>query len=550
MSSFFIFNRITSNEGNDELDTIKKIDDNKENYSFTLLEDFDVPTYVKSEDMLFLSKIEEQTYIDVKEKNSIYLNKSGDLKVTLTTRFFSQNDKINMIRVENHTEKNENIELIQLRKNISKHNLTRYDRFPIKKTENLSFGEDISTYPIGMEQFIDEKGNSFYRMLGKTFISKQMIIEYSNGDKSTVRDLINENVAYRQEEIKDTFMSTHSFNSKGNDIVETWWIESRTPLFNSTESMDNWMKETAENSRSRNMWYTVDGPIKKMASAVEPIPDTGQGFGRLLLSIKDERALTKYKETKEHYFTILLRNSFVDLIKYKGESDYWKTEVTSTWLKRMYGMTAPFIDTRFNELIALFIYEAGKELGYDNYKSGVENYANLLIQQVEKGSIIQSQYGNGYYIQDYFSVNQEIKTHSSLNHLLGGLNILLLGYQELGHEDYLSAANKILIALEEDKELWVRKDNGDLWYQILIDKKFNGDDYQHLTMADLAYTYQLLENIDENSKYLKTIAFLLQSKFIYLNDHELGSSEKLRRRLKEIGKEEYIPIGPELIEGK
>lgn len=549
--SFVISNTITTKGNYEEVrEFINTMDNSDIEYSLLKIENFDVPTYLKSKNKLFLVSDNEKTYNDVTEKNIFFTDIGKDIKVTLTFRFFSEEDKLIMIRVENDSNDDSNIEFIQLRKGVQNHTISRYDRFPIVQNEDESFGDDLSTYPIGVEVLTDNHSIKSYRMIGKTFNSKRLSLEYSKGDQSALRDFQSEVEAYNYREIDGALVSSHSLKSLGRDITETWWIDTQTPLFNGQESMDSWMKETSENSRLRNMWYTVDGPLNKMASAVEPIPKSGQGFGRLLLLMKDDRALDKYKETKEHYFYILLKNSYVDLTKYKGNRDYWETEVTSTWLKRLYGMNAPFIDTRFNELIALFIYESGIELGNDNFKSGIKDYADLLVLQAKKNNVIYSKKGNGFYIQDYFSVNQEMKTHSSLNHLLGGLNILLLAYKEFGEEEYLDVASKILIALEEDKNHWIREDTGDLWYQVSIDRIFQGNDYQHLTMSDLVYSYQLLKAIDENSEYLKTIDFLLGKKFKYLDSNNLGTSVKLRQRLKEIDRLDYIPAGPELIDGK
>ena len=542
------FVRIDDNAYEDELS--EYLGEDKSKSSSIRIEDVDVKTFLKSSDELFLLEENENVYNDVTEKSKIFTNKSGNLKVTLTNRQLSSTDKLIMIRVENNSKTKQEVELIQLRENVKNHTISRYDRFPLVQTEDAAFGDDISTYPIGVETIIDHQGKENFRMLGKTYLSKKLEIEYENGDTSKVRDLQSEIEAYENKEIGSTLVSSHSLQSYGEDIVETWLFDSQSPLFNSQDSMDNWMKETSENSRKRNKWYTIDGPYNKMANAIEPIPESGQGFGRLLLLLQEDRALDKYKETKEHYFYLLLRNSYVDLEIFKGENEYWETEVTSTWLKRVYNLNAPFIDTRFNELIALFIFETGKELGYEDYKTGIKAYADLLVKQVENNNIIYTESKSGYYIQDYFSVNQNIKTHSSLNHLLGGLNILLLAYKELGDTEYIKVAENILAALNEEKNLWIREDTGDLWYQVSTDKEFSGNDYQHLTMTDLVYTYQLLQEVDISPKYSENIEYLFKKKFMYLNEKQLGSSANLRKRLKEINKLDYIPAGPKLVDGK
>ena len=66
---------------------------------------------------------------------------------------------------------------------------------------------------------------------------------------------------------------------------------------------------------------------------------------------------------------------------------------------------------------------------------------DLLVSQKEKGNIIKVD-NESYYISDYFPSAQKVKTHTSMNHLLGGMNILLLAYQELNDPAYLQTAYK------------------------------------------------------------------------------------------------------------
>lgn len=187
-----------------------------------------------------------------------------------------------------------------------------------------------------------------------------------------------------------------------------------------------------------------------MAETVEPIAASGRAYGRNLLMMKEDRAMELYQQTQERFYEDLLHNAFVNLQLFKGEEQYWETEVTSTYLKDLYGFTAPFIDTRFNEQIALFLNKAGDAFEHPDASEGLRNYADLLVAQQEKGNISGLKPG-AYYIPDYFPVKQKVVTHTSMNHQLGGMNILLLAYQEFGDTVYLETASAIekAIALEE-----------------------------------------------------------------------------------------------------
>lgn len=70
-----------------------------------------------------------------------------------------------------------------------------------------------------------------------------------------------------------------------------------------------------------------------MVSTTEPMPESGLGYGRSLLLVKEDRALTLYKNQQDRYFENLVYNSFVNLQNFKMGKEYWQTEVTSTYLK-------------------------------------------------------------------------------------------------------------------------------------------------------------------------------------------------------------------------
>ncbi|MBE1553523.1 hypothetical protein [Sporosarcina limicola] len=305
--------------------------------------------------------------------------------------------------------------------------------------------------------------------------------------------------------------------------------------------MENWLLESAQNYKKRNKWYTASGPFNKMATTTEPMPETGQGYGRNLLLVKEDRALVLYNQQKDRYFENLIYNSFVNLKNFKEDKTYWETEVTSTYLKDLYEITAPFIDTRFNEQIALFYYNSGADFGIENAKEPLRNYADLLVSQKEKGNFIPVN-GGSYYISDYFPIVQDVKTHASMNHVLGGMNILLIAYNEFQDEKYLDAARAIQTAIATEKQDWIR-DNGDIWYRISPLHDYKGDDYKHLTLEDLINSYKLWQDIDPT--YLPLLEEMIASKASYLSNENLGYTTKIKNGLQDIGLSQYLPKGKE-----
>ena len=164
-----------------------------------------------------------------------------------------------------------------------------------------------------------------------------------------------------------------------------------------------------------------------------------------------------------------------------------------------------------------------------------------MVSRKEEGHIIQVD-NNSYYISDYFPVNQKVTTHSSMNHVLGGMNILLMAYLEFGDEKYLETARAIQTAIERDQDKWIR-DNGDIWYKISPEYEFVGDDYKHLTLEDLIQSYKLWSQVDKT--YLPTIEKLIASKASYLSNENLGYTTKIYNGLNDIGLLKYLPEGPE-----
>ncbi|GEN82082.1 hypothetical protein SLU01_03940 [Sporosarcina luteola] len=386
--------------------------------------------------------------------------------------------------------------------------LYRFDENEIKRNTEDLFNTDMTSYPTGVLRFINEDGTIQERMVGQSYRSQQLSMDYAHGGHSQMRELLKEDEALSFAQVDSTFLSVHTLQSDGQDIVDQWYLNSENLLFENDEHREDWMLESAKYYKKRNSWYTAIGPFNKMVTTTEPLPENGQGYGRSLLLLKEDRALTLYHQQQDRYFENLIFNSFVNLKNFRGEKPYWETEVTSTYLKDLYGITAPFIDTRFNEQIALFYYRSGDEFGIKDSKEPLRSYADLLVSRKDEGHIIPIA-KDAFYISDYFPLIQDVQTHSSMNHVLGGMNILLMAYNEFGDEKYLETAKSIQKAITIQKDEWIR-DNKDIWYRIAPDLGFKGDDYKHLTLEDLINSYQLWSAIDPT--YLPVLEEMIESK--------------------------------------
>lgn len=467
-------------------------------------------------------------------KDIVFTYKVGGLSpatVRLTKRELPNGDYFLFTELRNPQRMPITVDVVQTEVGLEKVVLHEYSRFPIKKVVDETFGFDITTYPTGIMEKIDVNGKTTQRMIGKAYRSTELYQQYPTGAESHTRELLQENEAFSGARLGETQLSIYRLQSRGFDVVDQWLLSSTERLFEDRKHLDAWMLESATNYKKRNKWYTAQGPYNKMATTVEPMPKSGRGYGRNLLLVKEDRVMALYTQTNQRYYESLLYNSFANLDIFRGKATYWETEVTSTYLKNLYGMTAPFVDTRFNEQIALFLYNSGKAFNHSDYNVGLKNYANLLVDQKKKGNVVQVD-SESYYIPDYFPLAQNVKTHTSMNHVLGGMNILLRAYQEFNDPAYLNTAISIQTAIEKDKAKWIRPD-GDIWYKISPEYEFIGRDYVHLTLEDLIHAYELWAVIDPTR--LSVFEEMIQSKAGYLNQNTLGYTTKIKNGLERIG---------------
>lgn len=486
----------------------------------------------------------EKTIEHAHAKDIVYTYRVSGLSpatVILTKRELPNGDYFLFTELRNPQRMPITVDVIQTETGLTKGVLHEYSRFPIKKSMDETFGFDLTTYPTGIFEKTDHAGKRSQRMIGKSYQSVELYQKYPTGAESHTRELLQESEAFSGAKLGETQLSVYRLQSRGFDVVDQWLLSSDEPLFTDRKQMDAWMVESAANYKKRNKWYTAHGPYNKMAVTIEPMPKSGRGYGRNLLLVKEDRVMALYTETGERYYENLVHNAFANLDIFRGNATYWETEVTSTYLKSLYGITAPFVDTRFNEQIALYMYNGGKALGHTDYNVGLKNYADLLVSQKTKGNILKVDNAS-YYISDYFPSAQKVKTHTSMNHALGGMNILLLAYQEFKDPAYLNTAYSIQSAIEKDKNKWIRPD-GDIWYKVSPEYEFIGRDYVHLTLEDLIHSYENWSAIDP--KVLPVFDEMIRSKAGYLNKNKLGYTTKIKQGLERIGMSELLPAGTE-----
>lgn len=522
-------------------DASSKFTLNRKQTNFVQVTNDSSPLYLRSAASIALKSKKTESFGVANDTIYTYAVGSQGATMQVTVRELTNGDEFVFSTLNNPSKSKVTVELFQKATNITNYRLYRYDRFPISKNSNDVFGHDSSSYPTGLLRTMTDGKLTGDRMVGQAYRSQQLTQKYANGGVSTMRDLKSEYEALSTIWLGSDFLSFYTLTSNGNDIVDTWYMDSTERLFTTDENMNDWMLETALNYKKRNNWYTAEGPYNKMATTTEPMPKSYQGFGRNLLLVKEDRALVLFKEQGDRYFANLVKNSFISLEQFKGSDKYWETEVTSTYLKGLYNINAPFIDTRFNEQIALFYYNSGAAFSIPNYKEPLRNYADLLVSREAAGHVIPVAKG-AYYISDYFPINQDVTTHSSMNHILGGMNILLMAYNEFGDPKYIKTATAIQKAIAIEKNKWIRG-NGDIWYRVNKQGQFAGEDYQHLTLEDLINAYRLWKDID--ATYLPIIEEMIASKAGYLSINQYGYTTKIKNGLQELDMMKYLPLGTE-----
>lgn len=482
----------------------------------------------------------EKAHEDIIDKNNakdfVYTynvkkdNKLGTLELTI--RKIDNGDQFVFSKFTNQATEGTTIPL-----KITFSNHTDYDLYSfeeeIEQEHDRVFGIDYTTNVKGVYTLSGKQPYSLY--LSQNYISKELTQQYDEQHSSILRELVNEDKFI--EVTQDS--STITFNMKlrttdSDQISENWFLVSKQSLFNNEDEMAYYKNLTNYEFIKSPKWQTATGNYTKLPWSVEPA--TKVGYGRNLVALQGKNFVARYKINEDRFYYDMLVNSVNYLFDFKSDEYLWQTEYTSTWLKREYGIIAPYTDTRHNENIALFLSNAGTILKNEEIKKSDLMYADFLSTQQQIDNILTTT--NGYYILDYYSTKQTKKTHVSLNHALGETNFLLETYKKTNDEKYLNTAMQIKQAVEDTGLAWINKNNNDLWYQINGDFSFEGKDYDFLTLQDLLKS---LNNFDDlNIEYNDVFLALIESKVKYIIENEVEIPIALQQELIKRGYEKLI----------
>ncbi|MBE1553524.1 S-layer homology domain-containing protein [Sporosarcina limicola] len=165
------------------------------------------PIYLRSAETILFTN---HTRIDNSfSRDNIYIYKVGEKGATieLTVRSFDNGDYFLFSKIDNPSRSAITVDVIQKEDEVDSFNLYRYDRYTIKRSSQDVFGSDTTSYPTGLLRFVKQDGMVKDRMVGQSYLSKQLSLEYPNDGYSYMRQLLDEKVALSYAQIGPTLLS-------------------------------------------------------------------------------------------------------------------------------------------------------------------------------------------------------------------------------------------------------------------------------------------------------------------------------------------------------
>ena len=155
------------------------------------------PIYLRStENILFTN----HTRIDNSfSRDNIYTYSVGEkgAEIELTVRSFDNGDYFLFSKINNPSKSTLTVDVIQKENEVASFELNRYDRYKIKRNKKDVFGSDKTSYPTGLLRFVKQDGSVEERMVGQSYLSKQLSLEYENDGYSYMRQLLGKERHYR-----------------------------------------------------------------------------------------------------------------------------------------------------------------------------------------------------------------------------------------------------------------------------------------------------------------------------------------------------------------
>lgn len=295
------------------------------------------------------------------------------------------------------------------------------------------YGENKVSGPYAYLDLI--KGST---VISKLYYYKELSLKYENMQYSVVYDLETEKCNIK---IVDDLIKINI--EEISDNCSFFMVLSNEKLFKELKNLKHYFKEyykgIGNNSVLNSYFVRFSGTFTKLPYSIEPFTKEGYGFS---LHHSSKKELIHFlRDTRDRYFYDFIVNAIMQaFLHQRNDKGVFYTPYTSTWLKKDTGITAPYIDTRLNETFNLMLLDFKKLYPDFDIQDNTQNYCDFLIKQIELNNVYKL--NNGVFFPDYFKENLKNKTHTSLNHQLGIINLMLDIHKKTGKNEYLKTAKK------------------------------------------------------------------------------------------------------------
>ncbi|MFI3231101.1 MAG: hypothetical protein R3Y29_06100 [bacterium] len=293
----------------------------------------------------------------------------------------------------------------------------------------------------------------------------------------------------------------YSFHQREDIINEFWYMRSSENyyFFNTQNTLDDFLFHDL----SQNIRWSLDGyyfptPYNYVPGGEDRIyrhPSCLAGI-----------SIARYGNTDfaKNLGTLMVKTNIAN----QNELGYWETGPISLWLREDFNIKNNFYDTRFNSDFVIALIELYNKTQDDDYIQAVYRYMDFYFDFAEKNSYYTE--NGGMYVGDYGGKGDYEKAHTSLNHFLVEMEVIIRLYLVTGNEYYADYARTMFQAIVDTKEDWILED-GNLVYAFYYEKDTNFMiDYVYLTYNDMFNMQNLLtKNFNTRSE---TLDYLMESK--------------------------------------
>lgn len=393
-----------------------------------------------------------------------------------------------------------------------------FDKMYKKPEYSKTFGEIKATGPNG---FFDLNIGSM--MVSKITHFNNLEQEYKDGKKSILKEFVSES-----NNIKLLDKNTLEFNISAKSLNSSFFlILSKAKLFRSFSNMKSYMEyyySSIENNVNMNPFFQLpDATYTKVPYSVEPFSRDAYGYN--LTNIFNTDLMERFISSNERFYNDIIVNTILQTYMYKkNKEEVFFTDYTSTWIKKEADIVAPYFDVNLNISVADFLRQFKQYSPFGNKLNPVKGICDYICEYLSSNGEVYK-LGDGVMFPSYFGTSNLSISNTTLSHQLGIARILLEGYMIYKDENYISVAEKIFEFLKNSKEMWINKENGDLFHYLRYGEnktlEFYGNDYIYNTLYELLCLQSVYKRVNCDS--INTdIEFLIDKKIGYLNTTEYG----------------------------